>query len=271
MRILLLFVDFINELVSKRALIVQLVKRDIQNRYLGSGLGFFWAYIHPVLTITVLIVVFQFGLKAQPVSNAPFSLWLISGLIPWFFLSEGLSAGTSAVVEYDYLVKKVAFRTSLLPVVKILSAISVHVAFMGILLLVLYVYAHPIEWPAIQMIYFSVCASIFLVGITWMTSSLAVFLKDVVQLVGAFLGFLFWLTPLCWGSEMIPHSWRWTLYVNPVAYITEGYRNSLVYHQWFWQGDGLYATYFFWLITLCLFVTGALVFRRLRPHFADVL
>ena len=59
----------------------------------------------------------------------PYALWLVSGLVPWFFFSDALVGGTNALIEYNYLVKKVVFNINILPVVKVLSAGVVHVFF----------------------------------------------------------------------------------------------------------------------------------------------
>lgn len=265
--------DFLLDGFRRRDLLLAMVKRDINNRYLGSVLGFFWAFLHPLLTIGVLIVVFQFGLKAGGAPNAsvPFVAWLISGLIPWFFIAEGLNSGTAAILEYDYLVKKVAFRTSLLNLVKLFSALGIHLFFIAILFLVLIAYGVPLTVYAIQIPYFVLAALVLLTGITWISAALAVFAKDVLHIVGASIGLLFWLTPLVWDASAVSPKWRLLLSSNPFWYITDGFRDALIFQRWFWEGDGLIRTGIFWAITTTVFIAGALVFKRLRPHFADVL
>lgn len=265
--------EFLVDGFRRRDLLLAMVRRDINSRYLGSALGFFWAFLHPLLTISVLVVVFQFGLKAggAPHANVPFVAWLISGLIPWFFLSEGLNSGTAAIIEYDYLVKKVAFRTSLLNLVKLLSALMIHLFFICILLVILLCYQVPLTAYIIQLPYYVFASLFLLTGITWITSALAVFAKDVLHIIGASIGLLFWLTPLVWDSSNLSSKWRLVLSLNPFWYITEGFRDALVFQHWFWEGDGALRTLIFWLISSAIFVFGALIFRRLRPHFADVL
>jgi len=123
------FFIFLTDLYKIRALIWQLTKRDFKSRYLGSYLGLLWAFIHPSVTIMVLWFVFQVGFKSRPVQNVPFILWLMSGIIPWFFFSEAFASASNSIVEYNYLVKKVVFRVSALPLVKILSATFIHLFF----------------------------------------------------------------------------------------------------------------------------------------------
>jgi lipopolysaccharide transport system permease protein/teichoic acid transport system permease protein len=165
----------------------------------------------------------------------------------------------------------VAFRTSLLNLVKLFSALTIHLFFVCILLAILICYKVPLTLHAIQLPYYMLSSLILLTGLTWITSALAVFAKDVLHIIGASVGLLFWLTPLVWDASTVSPKWRLLLSFNPFWYITDGFRDSLVFQHWFWEGDGLLRTGIFWAITGALFITGGLVFRRLRPHFADVL
>ena len=87
------------------------------------------------------------------------------------------------------------------------------------------------------------------------------------EIVSAIFGM--WLTPIMWEPQMIPARFQWLIKLNPMYYIVEGYRDCLLEHQWFWQFPK--QTAYFWLLTLGFFFLGITVFRRLRPHFADVL
>ena len=109
------------ELYHNRKLIFSLAKNDFKTKYAGSYLGIVWAFIQPVVTILVYWFVFSVGLKAGTVSNYPFVLYLVSGIVPWFFFQDALNGGTNALLEYNYLVKKVVFKISILPILHCLS------------------------------------------------------------------------------------------------------------------------------------------------------
>ena len=114
--------DFAKELIKNRMLIFNLAKNDFKTKYAGSYLGIIWAFIQPIITMMLYWFVFEFGLRAGASSKgAPFILWLMSGLIPWFFFSDGINNATNCMQEYSYLVKKVVFKIDILPVVKIIS------------------------------------------------------------------------------------------------------------------------------------------------------
>ena len=111
------------ELYQNRKLVLSLAKNDFKTKYAGSYLGIVWAFIQPIVTILVYWFVFSVGLKAGTVSDYPFVLYLVSGIVPWFFFQDALNGGTNALIEYNYLVKKVVFKISILPIVKIISAL----------------------------------------------------------------------------------------------------------------------------------------------------
>ena len=113
------------ELFAGRTLIFQLAKNDFKKKYAGSYLGIVWAFVQPVVTVMVYWFVFGMIRSSSP-RPVPFVLWLIAGLIPWFFFQDGLINGTNALLEYNYLVKKVVFRIDILPMVKVVSAVFVH-------------------------------------------------------------------------------------------------------------------------------------------------
>ena len=263
------FAIFLKDLFSSRKIVLELTKKDFKSLYLGSYLGIAWAFLNPVITIFIFWFVFQVGFKSAPVGNFPFILWLISGMIPWFFLADGISRATSCVLEKKYLVQKVVFRVSILPIIKILSALFVHLFFIGILTLIFLGYGHIPTIYYLQVFYYLFAMLVLVLGLSWITSSLIIFFRDVGQIVAMFLQFGFWLTPIFWSVELIPEKYHTIIKLNPFYYIIDGYRNSFIYETWFWEQGIL--TIYFWIITSLIFILGAVLFRRLRPHFADVL
>ena len=269
MRYLQALINLAGSIYTSKKLLWQLTKRDFRERYLGSYLGILWAFIQPAITVLIFWFVFQVGFKSQPIDNFPFILWLICGMFPWFFLSESIAGATHSVIESSFLVKKIVFRVELLPIVKITSALIVHIFFILVLLAMFGAYGYSVSLYNLQLFYYLFACICLSLGISWLTSSLTVFLRDVGQLVMMLLQFGFWGTPIFWSLNMIPAYLQPVLKLNPAYYLIEGYRQSFIYHEWFWQHP--YLTAYFWMTTLMVIFVGAWVFRRLRPHFADVL
>lgn len=259
----------IEDIIINRKLLWQMTKRDFKQRYLGSYLGILWAFIQPTVTVLIFWFVFQVGFKSMPMNNFPFILWLVCGMFPWFFLSESIQSASNSVIESAFLVKKIVFRVELLPIVKIISAFVVHIFFVAVLFAMFAAYGYLPTVYVLQIIYYAFAMICLSLGLSWLTSSLAVFLRDVRQLVAMMLQFGFWGTPIFWNLQMIPERFQFILKLNPAYYLVEGYRQSFISHEWFWEH--LYLTAYFWAVTLAIMFIGAWCFKKLRPHFADVL
>jgi ABC-type polysaccharide/polyol phosphate export permease len=250
-------------------MIVELTKNDFKAKYLGSYLGIFWAFIHPTITILVLWLVFQFGFKSMPVNDYPFVNWLISGIIPWFFFTESLGNGTSSIVDNSFLVKKVAFRVSLLPIIKILSALAIHVFFIFVVIIINWFYGFEPTIYTLQIFYYLFALILLLLGLTWLTSAIYVFFKDTAQVISIIISLGFWVTPVYWTFSIVPDKYKLFFKFNPMIYIVEGYRSAYLYHTWFW--DDMPSFILFWCETCLVLVMGVFVFRKLRSQFSDVI
>jgi lipopolysaccharide transport system permease protein/teichoic acid transport system permease protein len=263
------FNRFIRDILKNRKLLLELSKNDFKSRYMGNYLGILWAFVQPTAMIGIFWFVFQVGFKSIPVDNFPFVLWLMAGLIPWFFFAESIQSGANAILANGFLVKKIVFRVSLLPIVQIISAFVIHMFFLIFLIAMFlyYGYMPTIYW--LQIPYYIFSTVILVLGISWMTSSVVVFFRDLNQVITMIIQFGFWVTPLIWSLKIVPEKYHDLIQYNPVYYIVEGYRDSFIYNTWFWEKIDLSIQY--WVITFIFFIGGAVVFRKLRPHFADVL
>lgn len=269
LRFFLVSFSFVADVFRSRRLLLQFAKRDFKSKYFGSYLGLVWAFVQPFITILIFWFVFQVGFKSKPVGDVPFLIWLLAGMVPWFFFSEAWMNATNSIVEYKFLVNKVVFRVSLLPLVKIMSSFVIHVFFILVLFFFMAVYGIGFSFYNIQIIYYIFAMLVLLLGLSFLTSALMVFLRDIGQVISMFIQFGFWGTPIFWSLHIIPEKYRIFFKFNPVYYITEGFRDSLIYRVGFWEHPWL--TLNFWVITLIILVAGTVIFNRLRPHFADVI
>ncbi|MCK5058013.1 MAG: ABC transporter permease [Candidatus Aminicenantes bacterium] len=263
------FLQFLKGLYFNRKLILKMTKRDFRNKSLGSLLGILWSFIQPIIFILVIWCVFELGFKSKPMGDFPFILWLASAMILWLFFADSFLSATNSVFEYSYLVKKVRFRVSMLPIVKILSALIVHLFFLVFLFLMFLIYGIIPGIYALQLIYYLFATIVLVLGLSWITSAINLFFRDISQIVQIILQIGFWFTPIFWSLVMIPEKYRFIFRLNPVYYLTMGYRDSMINKVWFWERPEL--TIYFWCFTLLVFAIGSIIFRRLRPHFADVL
>lgn len=257
------------DIIKKRNLLIELTKKEFQTRYLGSYLGIAWAFVQPIFNIMVLWFVFEIGFRSAPVKDFPFILWLVCGMVPWFFFSDSILSSVTSIVDNNYLVKKVVFPVSLLPFVKILSALVVHSFFIFLLFLCFIYYGYMPELYNLQIIYYIFATSVLAIGVSLITSSLMVFLRDIKEIVNMTMQLAFWFTPIFWPIQIIPEKYQSIIKLNPMYYIIEGYRNSFIYHKWFWNDINSFL--YFWLFTIFILISAFLLYRKMRPHFADVL
>lgn len=259
------------ELYQNRTLILSLAKNDFKTKYAGSYLGIVWAFVQPIVTILVYWFVFSVGLKAGNASDYPFVLYLVSGIVPWFFFQDALNGGTNALIEYNYLVKKVVFKISVLPIVKIISALFVHMFFVAFSLVLCACYGYFPKMATIQIIYYSGCVFVFALGLVYATSAIVIFFRDLTQIINIILQVGIWMTPIMWDIAMLKDypTLAKIFKFNPIYYIVSGYRDAMLGGTWVWE-HGIWTVYF-WCIIIVLFGFGTVIFKRLKPHFADVL
>ena len=156
--------------------------------------------------------------------------------------------------------------------IKVIAASFVHVFFVVILLVMSAGYGYYPSVYTIQLAYYSICLFVFVLALCYSTCAIAVFFKDITQIISIFLQVGMWATPILWNLSDMQGKFgdKVLLFkINPLVYIVDGYRSAIFEKQWFFED--FFSTMYFWIITAVLFGIGALVFKRLKVHFADVL
>ena len=263
-----------NTLIKNKNLIWELSKNDFKKRYAGSSLGRVWAFVQPIVTVVLYYFVFGVVLPGRvPYDNdVPYVVWLTAGLVPWFFFNEAVTTGANVMNEYNYLVKKVVFKVGILPFIKTVSATFIHIFFIFVLLVMYFLYRFKPCFQIIELLYYSFCLFMIALAITYITSAVTVFFKDLLQIINIFLMVGMWGTPILWHIGMVEEKMPALVpffRFNPINYIIEGYRSALF--EGTWVHERWLDTIVFWGIVAVLFAIGAYVFKKLRPLFADVL
>lgn len=260
---------FLIEIYNKRTVIFSLAKRNVQQQYFGSALGFFWAFIEPLIFIGILYFVFTIGLRAGSVSSMPFSVYLITGITAWLFFANTLNGSPNAIAKYSYLVNNLGLKSSYLPLINIVGNLLPHMLFVVLAILVAWAQGYPPSLYTLQIFYYLFAMSVLLLGLAWLTSSTNLFVKDVSRFVSLITQFGFWLTPIFWNISIVPEKFHWLIKLNPVYYIVTGYRESIVEKIPFWDHPA--DTLYFWLVTVTILLAGIIIFNKLEPHFGDVI
>lgn len=263
--------EIIKDHITYLQQIFKLAKADLVKTYRGAALGWSWAIIKPAVTIFVYWFAFSIGLRmGGDVDGYPYFLWLISGLLPWFYMSEMITSGTDTIRKYSYLVTKMKFPVSTIPTFVSISKFIVHLLLVVIVILIFIFMGYPPDIYIIQLPFYMLCMFIFFTIWSLFSSLLASMSKDFGNLVKSMVTAVFWLSGILWNPETITIPWlKKILMLNPVTFITTGFRNCFINHVWFFEQPK--RLLYFVIITAIMLVIAIWTYKRLRKEIPDVL
>lgn len=267
-RIFIEAIDFFKQIYFNRNVMYELTKRDFRSKYITNLLGMTWAILEPLAMMVILYIVFTYLRSSGPVSNVPFSLYLLTGLISYDFFNKTINSALKSIKDFSFLIRKVKFRIAVLPLVKISSEVLIHLIIIALVMIILLFKGIPVTLAWLQIFYYLFASIVLLIGISWFTASLSLFLPDLKYIITIVMRVLFFFTPIFWSADKVTGLFKTLLQLNPLYYLVTGYRDSLLYDIPFWEKPQ--QTLFFWGITALFMVLGVFTFKRLRPHFADV-
>jgi ABC-type polysaccharide/polyol phosphate export permease len=266
-----IFIAFLKKLYGSRYMIRMMVLRDLKAAYVGSLFGLFWAVLNPMAQLVIYGIVFGVFFKSKPdpvYGTDSFFLFLLCGLIPWQFFSQTVSASTNVLIMNTSLIKKaVGFDAEILPVITVISNIISHFIGVVLLLIIILVFmgrVSPIT-PVIMVYLFFIV--IFSVGVGWMLSSINVYLRDVQQVTSMLMMGWMFFTPIFYSSAIIPENILPYIKLNPLYHMVEGYRYAILGGKILPAIDIASMAF----VSLLTFGLGGMLFRRLKPGFAEVL
>ena len=262
--------SFIASLLAHRGLLLKLTRRDLTSAYSGSVVGGLWVLVDPLIYVGLTLVFFQFALKGTGAEGVPFVAWVLPVIIFWTFVLTVLNSSIGAVNEYSYLRRHRDFDLRLVAVIKLLSATFVHLVLMAVLLLTLSLFLGV--KPTLRILglgYYFLAMCGLLLGLSWLVSALAVFWKDVRNLVSVLLQVGFWISPIFWEPSRFPAPVAFVMYASPLYYPMHGYRQAVLGLDF---GDNFWTlTIYFWLVVGLVLVLASRLFVRLSRSFGDVL
>jgi len=265
-----ILVSFAEKTRVRKHLILNLVGRDLKNRYVGSLMGFFWSVIHPVVLLICYTFVFSIVFKIKPFIQATdnFAVFLFCGILPWLFFQETVTRSCTSITDNANLIKKSIFPSEILPLTLLISSLVTHMVGLGILFVVLLLMG-MFSWTWVFFLLYLALLILLLLGVGWMVAALQVFVRDTLQLVNVFMVMWFWFTPIFYSmdNENIPEKMRMLLYLNPLSYVVRGYRACFLEHRLPEPWEVLVLAAF----AGAAFLLGGLLFRNTKREFIDVL
>ena len=267
--------------------------RELRARFRGTLFGPLWMLIQPLLFLVVYFTVFVqfFNMSGnlppeiggdhplRPLyednAKAVFALSMFVGLIPWIALSETIARATGCIMENGSLIKKLAFPSELLPVYLVgVSLVNTAVSMVVLavaIFLILGGTTPEMLWLLPLML---ILQGIFTLGLAYIVSATAVFIRDLMQMVPILLTFIFFLSPIFYVTKTVQSDLAWIMEWNPVTYVIEPYRQMFVFFPGLfpetsvgeapWRMVGILA-----VVALSTLFVGYHIFMRLKPRFAD--
>lgn len=261
---------FLRNLVERRALVSQLVRRDFQARYVGSAAGWLWGAVHPLVLLLSYTFVFQICLKATlppgEVTNN-YTMYLFCGFLPWLLFQDTVLRSASSLVENSNLITKTVFPAEVVPVSIFLSSLIHHLIALALVIAATAIFLKTVSPMILLLPIYMLFIGLLAVGVGWIASSLHVYLRDTAQVLSVVMTLWFWFTPIMINERQIPQRFRPLVALNPMSWVVRAYRNRLLSARWpSWREVAVIGAY-----STVVFIVGGLFFRHLKRGFADVL
>jgi len=258
-------VDF-QELIHYRDLFYFLVIRDIKVRYRQTVLGGLWAIIQPFFMMVVFTLFFG-NLAKVPSDGIPYPIFSYSALVAWTYFSNAISNSSNSVVASGGLISKVYFPRLIAPLTPVVAFLLDFVISFTILIAMMLYYR---IYPTIMTLFLPLLVILMMLtasGVGMVLASLNAKYRDVRHTISFLVQFWMFASPVVYPVSMIPEKYRLIYAINPMAGVIEGFRSALLGTVAFPTRMLLIST----LVSIILFVIGALYFRRTERHFADVI
>jgi len=250
-----------------RELLAFLIWRDIKVRYKQAAIGLLWVVVQPVMQMIIFTVIFNrlAGIRGQ--AGVPYPLFVFSGLLPWTLFANGLTQVTNSVVSNGSLISKVYFPRLIIPIASVVAGLvdfGVSLVILGALMVY---YHHAPSISAVAIPFFVLVAILSALAAGLWLSILNVRFRDVQYTIPFLTQALLFLSPVAYGTTLVPVRYRALLGLNPMTSVIEGFRWAFI------GGPAPWSHSFVASLTMVgvLLVTGIVFFRRQEKTFADLI
>lgn len=251
----------------------QLSRFDILKKSRGAALGRVWLFIRPTTYILVFWFALEIGLRQATgsTSDLPYILWLMAGLIPWFFMQDQIGPGSNALKRYTYLVNKIKFPLACIPTIVAKSNMRIELWLVVALFVVYFLCGGPLDFYLLQVPLIVALLYAFWWSFGLMCSFMSAMSKDFNQLLHALAQPLFWISGVIFNvGTVIQHlpGLSFLFYLDPVTFFVESMRSAVYYKTWFWSDPSLVIG--FCLVFVFQLAFMAFIYKRTHEVVPDV-
>lgn len=250
---------------------VKMARSDLVRTYRGSALGWSWALIKPVITIFIYWFAMSLGLrKGQPHGDYVYFLWLIFGMVPWFYISDMLHRGTECMRKYRYLITKIHYPVSTIPTFVSLSNLFVQSCLLLVVYILSVIMGHPPTLYHLQIFFYLALTYLFFTSWALFAAPISAISADFQNLVKSVVFAFLWISGIFFDIDTLENQTiAAILKLNPITYLVKGFREAFMSEAWFWEHPIRLAVFLAEL--LIMFLLGLWAYKRLRKEMPDVL
>jgi lipopolysaccharide transport system permease protein len=253
------------ELLDYRDLLYFLVIREMKILYAQTILGLSWAVLNPLIQIIIFTIVFGKVAKI-PSEGSPYFLFATAGIIPWTYMSQGMSASSDSLVRGSSMLGKVYFPRLIFPIAPVISKlIEFFISFIILFVVAVYYRLEP-TFNLLLLPLFIIYMIMIPAGVGMWLSSLAIRFRDVKHAMPFAIRMLMYTAPIVYSAQSIPEHYRMLYCLNPIVGVIEGFRACFLGTPipWIYIWPGM-------ITAVILLITGALYFVRMERIFVDVI
>lgn len=252
------------ELYNYRELLKTNVKKEVRGKYKNSFLGILWSFLNPLLQLAVYSIIFGSLLGG---GNPTYHIYVCVALIPWTYFTSAIQQADYTIISNGNIIKKVYFPREILPI-SVATSGAINFVISTLIILVFCIFsglgltAYALWYPVILLVQY-----ILVLGISFIVSSITVYVRDLEHIIGVVLMAAFYATPIVYKLEQLPANLQVIMQLNPMTHIINAYRDIFYYQQMpDFQSLGI-----LFIASLALLIGGYFIFKKLQKGFAEEL
>ena len=258
--------------------IYSISKYELLSEMRDSKFGIVWNFLSPAIQVFTYWLIFGVAWNRKPMKvngiEVPYLIWLIVGYAAWWFIQPSITQGCSAIYSKINVITKMKFPVSILPATVVCKEFFNHICMLLIAFTALLIFGYYPNWYWLNLIYYAFCAFVLVESIGLILSVLTMLWRDVKKLVTSLTRMLFYFSPVIWNCRFASSVPFHTILnkmmkLNPIYYVIEGYRESILYQKPFLAHPAL--GLYFWLFCLVAFSLGCFLMFKFKKKLIDLI